>query len=116
MNGVEILASSEVVAVYDFNRIAFLIPFGILFIIGIVSGIIASVQERDWNLFWFINIVTITGGFLFGFLFGHICEIPSEYATEYKVTITDEVKMTDFLEKYEIVGQEGKIYTVREKE
>lgn len=116
MNGVEILASSKVVVAYDFNHIAFLIPFGILFITGIIAGITSSVQERDWNLFWIINIITIMFGFVFGLLFGSVCKIPSEYATEYKITITDEVKMADFLEKYEIVGQEGKIYTVREKE
>ena len=35
---------------------------------------------------------------------------------EYKVTIDDSVSMNEFLNKYEILDQEGKIYTVREKE
>ena len=35
---------------------------------------------------------------------------------EYKVTIDDSVSMNEFMEKYEILGQEGKIYTVKEKE
>lgn len=40
-----------------------------------------------------------------------------EYShTEYKVTIDDSVSMNEFLDKYEILGQEGKIYTVKEKE
>ena len=34
---------------------------------------------------------------------------------EYKVTIDDSVSMNEFLDKYEILGQEGKIYTVKEK-
>ena len=34
---------------------------------------------------------------------------------EYKVTIDDSVSMNKFLDKYEIIGQEGKIYTVKEK-
>ena len=34
---------------------------------------------------------------------------------EYKVTIEDSVSMNEFLDKYEIIDQEGKIYTVKEK-
>ena len=34
---------------------------------------------------------------------------------EYKVTIDDSVSMTEFMDKYEILDQEGKIYTVKEK-
>ena len=36
--------------------------------------------------------------------------------TELKVTIDDSVSMNEFLDKYEILDQEGKIYTVKEKE
>ena len=35
---------------------------------------------------------------------------------EYKITIDDSVLMTEFLDKYEILDQEGKICTVKEKE
>ena len=35
--------------------------------------------------------------------------------TEYKVIIDDSVKYVEFTEKYEIIDQEGEIYTVREK-
>lgn len=35
---------------------------------------------------------------------------------EYKVTIDDSVSMNEFLDKYEIIDQEGKIYTVKERE
>ena len=34
---------------------------------------------------------------------------------EYKVTIDDSVSMNEFLDKYEILDREGKIYTVKEK-
>lgn len=43
-------------------------------------------------------------------------QLPLEYETHYKVTISDEVSMNEFLSKYEIIDQEGKIYTVREIE
>ena len=42
-------------------------------------------------------------------------EVVIEYETHYKVTISDEVEMNDFYETYEIVEQDGKIYTVRER-
>ena len=35
---------------------------------------------------------------------------------EYKVTIDDSVSMTEFMDKYEILDTEGKIYIVKEKE
>lgn len=35
---------------------------------------------------------------------------------EYKVIIDDSVSLNDFYEKYEVIGQEGEIYTVIERE
>ena len=35
---------------------------------------------------------------------------------QYQVTISDDVSMTEFNEKYEVIKVEGKIYTIREKE
>lgn len=36
--------------------------------------------------------------------------------TEYDVVISDEVSMNEFTEKYEIIEQNGKIYTVKERD
>jgi hypothetical protein len=53
---------------------------------------------------------------------GTLGMLMSEYETdtidhiEYKVAIDDSVSINEFLDKYEIIGQEGKIYTVKEKE
>ena len=35
--------------------------------------------------------------------------------TEYKVIVDDSVPLNEFIEKYEIIDQEGNIYTVKEK-
>ena len=35
--------------------------------------------------------------------------------TQYKVTISDEVNFTEFNDKYEIIEQDGKIYTIKER-
>lgn len=34
----------------------------------------------------------------------------------YKVTISDEVNFVEFNDKYEIIDQDGLIYTIKEKE
>ena len=52
---------------------------------------------------------------MFGSIVGSSCSRPVEYTTEYKVTISNEVLMNEFNEKYEIVSQDGKIYTIRER-
>ena len=40
---------------------------------------------------------------------------PTE-VTDYKVIIDNSVKYVEFTEKYEVIDQEGEIYTIREKE
>ena len=51
-------------------------------------------------------------GFLSSVIIGAV-EI--EYYPTYKVTIADEVSMNEFMDRYEILNQDGKIYTVKER-
>ena len=59
--------------------------------------------------------VGLVASVMFGFTIGSECSKPVEYTTEYKVTISDEVLMNEFNERYKIISQEGKIYTIRER-
>lgn len=44
------------------------------------------------------------------------CLIPEDkYETHYQVTVDNSVSMNEFQNKYEVIGVEGKIYTVRER-
>lgn len=44
------------------------------------------------------------------------CLIPKDkYETRYQVTVDNSVSMNEFQNKYEVIGVEGKIYTVRER-
>lgn len=61
-----------------------------------------------------MTIVGIILGGMSGTAAGEIYEIPTNYEIHYKVTISDEVLMTEFYEHYEVIEQEGKIFTVRE--
>ena len=117
MAGVEILATEEVaVAWASWNWKGFLSVVGLCFLVAIVAGILASISD-DWELGVTIFLVVfIAGSALFGTLVGCATGEPIEYETQYKVVIDDSVSMNEFTEKYEIIDQDGKIYTVREKE
>lgn len=113
MTGVEILAMEEVVAEYAWNWEAYFITIFITVLFGTLIGLACSApltRTQDMIIGAFIGAFL---GVIFGILPANIT-LPSEYETHYKVTISDEVSMNDFLERYEILDQEGKIYTVRE--
>ena len=117
MSGVEILATEEVaIAWASWNWKEFLLTVGLCFFVAIIAGILAGASD-DWELGVTIFLVVfVAGSALFGTLTGCTTGEPIEYETQYKVVIDDSVSMNEFLEKYEIIDQEGKIYTVREKD
>ena len=115
MPGVEILHSSEVLASGGFNGEIFIFTFIICIIIGFITGIIMTIISLDegWMIGWlFIGLIC---GLLLGAIMGDISSTPKKSETHYKVLISDEVSMNEFLGHYEIVDQEGKIYTVKER-
>lgn len=114
MTGVEILASEQVVTKYGLSNYTIGIMVVIMFLaIGI--GLYAGIMESDFeNLFFCIILGIIISLFVGGFI-QEATKVPLEYETQYKVTISDEVLMNEFYDKYEIVEQDGKIFTVREK-
>lgn len=116
MTGIEVLATQEVATKFAFNWSAFWITFGIIFGIALFIGIIVSFLSDDWsNLICGIIVGTIIGLSFGAMVGGVMLHTPTAYETQYKVTISDEVLMNEFLEKYEIIDQEGKIYTITER-
>lgn len=115
MTGIEILASQEVAVEFAFNGLTYWITVGIAACVGLLIGFVCIVRDdAHWLVLPFMLTGCMIGGVIIGGLLGNATERPVEYETQYKVAISDEVSMTDFLEKYEIVATEGKIYTVRE--
>lgn len=118
MNGVEILTSNEVVVAYEkFNWNNFWITIAAVAFAALIAGILTEIDTKDrtMGVFAFSVVLTI-GGLVFGSIIGFKSGEPIEYETQYKITIDDSVSMTEFLDKYEILDQDGKIYTVRERE
>ena len=116
MTGVEILAIEEVVAATKFNLTMFWIIFVIALGVMLIIGTAMSLQSGDWYQLLLSLLAGLLVGSLFGVMVGGLSATPTEYTTQYKVTISDEVQMNDFLSRYKIISTEGKIYTVREIE
>ena len=115
MTGVDILALEEVAIDWAYNWMAFWIMFAVSLIVSAILGIVQTVQSGDWEDFAAYIIVGFFIGTFAAVLLGDITETPIKYTNEYKVTISDEMSMNEFVAKYEIIDQEGKIYTVRER-
>lgn len=113
MTGVEILAINEIVTAYRFDWEIYLVSI-LAITIGMTIVAFLTIDQDLTSI-----IIGISTGIVCGVLFGLLpakTTTPSEYETQYKVIISDEVSMNDFLERYEIIDQEGKIYTVRERD
>ena len=116
MTGVEILTSSEVATQFAFNWTVFWIVGGITLGIVTIIGIHSYVSgECDFGIIPYLFFIGLVAGVMLGSLIGKVLSKATEYTTEYKVTISDEVLITEFYEHYEVIDQDGKIFTVREK-
>ena len=114
MTGVEILATQEVATTFAFNWSICICLTVLITVVLTLIGFLADIDNCCCG--WIIGLcVGLVIGSVIGIDFAKDSGTPTEYETQYKVTISDEVSMNDFLECYEIVSQEGKIYTVRER-
>ena len=105
MEGIEVL-SQEVCN--EFNIIAFLACVILFMIIGISFDFFKDLSDGVVGALLGI----ILGIFIYAIIFEAI--IPEKYV-KYKVTVTEDVSMTEFYKQYEIIDVDGKIYTIREK-
>jgi hypothetical protein len=114
MQGVEILTSTQVISTTTVNGTVFFIS------VVIVLGACVLIGVRDMLDIFDIIPYCIFGlifGCLFGlFMGGVIFPEATNYETQYKVTISEEVSMTEFYNRYEVIDQDGKIFTVKEKD
>ena len=108
LNGVEIL-SQEVIPVMKFHY-----DWGIFVVTLLVATVVYALVAILFN-----DIIGLILAF-FVILIGACISCTtkdkvSEYI-QYKVTISDDVNFVEFTERYEILEQDGKIYTIRERD
>jgi hypothetical protein len=118
MEGIEILAIEEVAVAWGFNWGVFVFMFVITGTLLAMLGWLLGEELFNSTL---ATAICITVAIVLAMLLGCAAAeddqgIPTKYETHYKVTISDEVPMNEFLERYEIIDQDGKIYTVRERD
>ena len=111
MTGVEILSSE---AIYNTILPEWCLIVGM--VLGTVSLLVSILLVADYyHIVGIIAVVFAVVCFVFATL-GVVSNQNSINHIEYKVTIDDSVSMNEFMEKYEILDQEGKIYIVKERE
>lgn len=108
MEGVTILNS------YDCgNDVGFIVAIVILIILGLITLI--SFIDGCLHGFCDSHVSIWMTCFCIGLFFGIMALATYENPTYYEVLIDDKVSMTEFTQRYEIVQQNGQIFTIKEK-
>lgn len=119
MEGIQILNQFEVVTKTQFSWDSFWTGAIIGFLIALfaVIMVVCTSKDGDWSVFLIaVGIFGILSAVLTGLLWGGCIDAtPVAWETRYEVTISSEVSMAEFMDKYEILETRGSIYTIREK-
>lgn len=108
MEGVQILSKSEILTISYWFYWMYIISSLFLLIFFIIYRITKN------DIFAIIGFIICVVLALVGGIGAGTIRVPTgEY--EYKVTIDNTVNMIEFNTKYEIITQEGLIYTIRER-
>ena len=111
MSGVEILSSETIYKpILPEYWLGVGRGFAILFIVAM-----AFCFANERIILGFICMI-LSFSFIFVGCLCSICIKTNIDHIEYKVIVDDSVSMNEFLNKYEILDREGKIYTVKERE
>lgn len=119
MEGVIVLAE-EIIYSYNlftgFIAVLFIVSafIGIPVSIGFTSSCI-EVHDPQWVLGIFLTLISVFVGIFGFFCYNKVEETKTVAYIEQKVIVEDTVQINDFLEYYEILDQDGKIYIVRER-
>ena len=85
-------------------------------LIVMIVGVIISAICFELKGFIYCAILSFATIFAMGILDSYSTTTKKIEYYEYKVTIDDSVPMKEFLSKYEIINQEGEIFTIVERE
>ncbi len=86
--------------------------------IVLIIGIIMTILEKDADIAAFLSVISVMFILLWvvvGITY-EMTQAEPYTIIQYEVTISDDISLTEFNKKYEIIEQRGKIYVVQEKE
>ena len=112
MDGITVLSQSEIMITPTWTYIITIIAL-IVFVVSMI--ITSSFHHNRIETIFGISSIYCFILFIFGLFCIDFIEKPTGKYT-YKVTISDEVNFVEFNNKYEIIDQDGLIYTIKEKE
>lgn len=111
IEGITVLAQNP-----EMGNGSFIIPFLIALAIFEIIALFTAIAEDDIAVFLILSFFGVM-------LSGAIGTFSSEFNREpipgkyiYEVTIDESVNFNEVYEKYEIISQNGKIYTIKEKD
>lgn len=119
MNGATILNSTEVVSEVAHMwsakcTVSLCVMIAGLFLLIVMLWASGKWMEEVFNVLTAIGAAMLVFGLVFTILFYRI-ENPITYKIQYQVTADDSVSLNEFLERYDIISIDGKIYTIEEK-
>lgn len=96
----------------------FLLFLSIAVLVVLVTFIIIAIDNRCTYGEWDSEVILYIIGAIacFGVLFGGWLIPQKNSYMVYEVYFSEDASLQDFLEKYEIISQEGEIYTIKQKE
>lgn len=109
LEGIQVLSQEPIM---ESGRAGFVFAV-VCVIIGAIVGFIVEVIENN-GVGFFIFGVSVCFGTTVGLVIDNSLEVHTD-RTEYKVIIDDNVSMTEFHKHYELVGQDGEIFIIRDK-
>ena len=109
MNGVTILSENFICKGYPKWC---LLLFIFIFIIS-VSLLAISLEEKNKGVF-IVGLIMVVSSVLI-LSYGYRVSSQLSNTKEYKITISDDVNINEFNQKYDIISQNGEIYTIRLK-
>lgn len=109
MEGIEVLSIGSIGINQVFNWEAAIVG-------GLVLGFLCSLYAFFSTDSPLVGItIFISLGLFLGFILGVSVEKYADTVPTYKVTINDTISINEFYERYEVLEQDGKIFTIKEK-
>ena len=111
LNGIEVLNVTNISNGDLHTGVSVLLLFNILLVAFLIAWLLTSEGVKKRIMLGISSVLSIASLILLVNYF-----ISPSTIKQYQVTISDNVSMVEFNEKYDVIKVEGKIYTIVEKE